>query len=478
VDPDTLPDTAWFRDDFAGMDLSELLMPLTQEQEEAPGIDLPEDAESIGIWLRVDETGQGLANRTLFLRVRVADSSGRFRSLSLGEIPSTRSSQGGVSSPEWTYLEALLPVGQETLEPPLSVVSIYISGPFGGFLGLQPGSISLDDIIVKGPFAPLDGIVVEDYEEPPRSRNWVTLPNVDSETDRLARTTDAARSGRFGLSFSWQDAVGIAPRGVLAPTGPLPLPAIGGPTFHVGQSVRVEFGNQLVPLVVRNVTNYFPSIIQTSRPFLLVNMEDYWHYIRRMPGFGGATPSEEFWVSLNDAFSHSSTVRSIMRRVPGVISVQDRDAAVELAQSNPLEGSSWTGLTILSMFAMTVAVAVILGTHSAVSVHADRVDLTVVGALGFSRLEIFLSLVLEKTVVAIVGIAIGSAVGIWLSQWVLGFLDETIGGTAVVPPMIFTIHGGLITLVYVSLVAALAIAVLVAVLSARRLRTPDILRSA
>ena len=46
-----------------------------------------------------------------------------------------------------------------------------------------------------------------------------------------------------------------------------------------------------------------------------------------------------------------------------------------------------------------------------------------------------LSLVLERFVVAVIGMAIGSAVGIWLSRWVLGFLDVTLDGIPVVSPI-------------------------------------------
>ena len=343
---------------------------------------------------------------------------------------------------------------------------------------MLPGGISLDDLSVKGPSVPLDGMVVEGYEETgPGSTTWVSLPNVDSGTDRVVRTPAAARSDRFGLTFSWQHAVGDAPRGILIPVGPLPLPTIGGPTFHVGQRVGVESGGHLVPAVVRDATDYFPTINPSSPPFLLVDMEDYRQYIRRMPGSGEAKSTEELWVSMNGIAQRNRTILSIKERLPGVTSVRDRDADVGLARRNPLAGGGWDGLTILSMSALTLAISLALGIYSGISVHTGRVDLTVGGALGFSRLQVLLSLVLERIVVAVIGIAVGSAVGIWLSRWVLGFLDITVSGELVVPPMIVTIHGGIIALVYVDLAAALAIAILVAVISVRRLKASDILRA-
>ena len=103
VDPYSLHTAAWFRDDFADKPLSELLKPLIQEKQGYPGIVLPYDTESIGLWLRLDNTGQTSISRTLFIRIRVADSSGIYRTISLGELSSTGSNQGETSDPEWVY---------------------------------------------------------------------------------------------------------------------------------------------------------------------------------------------------------------------------------------------------------------------------------------------------------------------------------------------------------------------------------------
>ena len=477
VDPDTLPDTAWFRDDFADLGLADLLAPLRQDHEESPGISLPEDARSIGIWVRVNELHQGLLNPIPQIWGRFEDASGSYHSLLLGELPITQSGHGGVSGREWAFLEAAFPLQQTKMKPPFSLVSIFMTGrDWSSLGGSQPGSFSLDDMIAKGPSAPLDGIVVENFEEPTDVNTWVSLPNVDSVTDKVERTQEAARSGDFGLTFSWRDAVSNTPRGILIPAVQIPLPAVGGPTFHIGQRPRIKSGHQLVPVVVRKLTDYFPSMNPPSRPFLLVNMEKYRRYIMRMPGSDRLDPPKEIWVSLNDSISRGSTILSISRLI-GVTSVEDRDAAVDLAQRNPLAGGGWNGLTILSMSVLIMAIAVALGTYSAISVQTGRIDLTISGALGFSKIEVLLSLMLERFLVMVIGIAIGSAVGLWLSHWVLGFLDVTIDGTPVVPTMILTTHGGLMALVYLDLLAALAMAVIVTMLSVRRLNVTDILRS-
>ena len=124
-----------------------------------------------------------------------------------------------------------------------------------------------------------------------------------------------------------------------------------------------------------------------------------------------------------------------------------------------------------------MAAAVALGAYSAVSVQAGRIDLTISRALGLSRTEALLSLIVERFMVAVMGGAIGVGVGAWLSRWVLGFLDVTIDGTTVVPPMLLTTHGGLMALALLCLAAALASGILVTVAAARKLNAPDTLRT-
>ena len=471
VDSNILPQTAWFRDDFAGKSLSELLRPLNQSHESNQGIILPVDAESIGIWVNLDEFYRVSATRSQNLWMRVSDVESRYYNLHLGKLSSPSPNLESSNDTGWGYFESPLPLGQSTLaRPPFYLVSIFISE--SSSFGRQMVSINLDDVTVKGPSILEDGMIVEGYEEPGA---WVTMPNAGPVASVLERTAQATRNGRFGLTFSWQESVSEIPKGIFIPPGPFPLPAIGGPAFRVGQELRIKDNNQVVPLVIRDVTNYFPTIQPSSALFLLAALEDYSPYINRISGRRPRPPGE-FWVSLEDTADRSQVILSIKEKLPIFAFVRDGGAVVDLAQRNPLAGGGWNGLTILSVSTLTLAALLALGTFAVVSVHASRIDLTVVRALGFSRLQTLLALALERIVVAVLGIGIGSALGIWLGWWVLGFLDITASGQPIIPPMIVTFHGGLITVVLVSLVMATAVAILFAGLAERRLKAADLLR--
>lgn len=134
-------------------------------------------------------------------------------------------------------------------------------------------------------------------------------------------------------------------------------------------------------------------------------------------------------------------------------------------------------MTILSLSAITLSVLLTLIIHAVVAIHTGRVDLTVARTLGFSGVQIFLSLALERVLVAAIGLGVGSAVGVWLGRWVLGFLDITSRGSPVVPPMVLVVQEWLVALVLSALVAAILLALLVAAVSAHRLRLADVLRT-
>ena len=232
----------------------------------------------------------------------------------------------------------------------------------------------------------------------------------------------------------------------------------------------------MVPLRVSGIIEMFPTVTRTLRPFLLVSLNDYREYLARVDS-GNFLEPETHWLALDTAADRERTMDAIREQLPPFSSVGDSAVVARVARQNPLAGGGWNGLTILGITAITVAVILALGTYAVISVRSGRVDLAVVRALGFSRVQFLLSMALEKVMVAVLGIGAGIATGVWLSRWVLGFLDVTVTGNDVVPPMIVTSHQWLIALVLVALVAAVGVAILLSVVSARRLDAPEILRT-
>ncbi len=100
-----------------------------------------------------------------------------------------------------------------------------------------------------------------------------------------------------------------------------------------------------------------------------------------------------------------------------------------------------------------------------------------VRTLGLSRIQIFLSLAMERVVASLLGLIFGCGVGYWLARWVLGFLDQNARGQAAVPPATFAVQGWIIALSIICLLLASLAAIGIATWSAGRLKPSDILRS-
>ena len=474
IDTATLPDAAWFRRDFTTpeKELSELLVPLRRGSSRvsdlsgsrASGIPLPENAESLGIWVNVDELDSGNLVQEIRFSARLLGSRGHYRTIPLGQIAT------GFNQPQgWSFLEAPLPESV-FVQPPLGVISIFITT--ASFSRMPPGSISLDDLTVKGGSLAQEGLVVEGFEELGR---WTPFPHEDAEPDTIDTASSAAYSGAAGLRFAWVEPLGKTPRGILIPPGPFPIPAVGGPGFNPGQVVRVAAGRELVPVTIAATTDFFPTINPSFSPFLLVPLDGYLEYLKRV----GRSPEgpEEFWIALEDTADRKLLMQRLTDQISVFVRVQDRDIAVDLARRDPLAGGGWNGLTILSIIVLTLAVVLALGTHAVVSVRSGRIDLTVARALGFSRWQILMSLGLERVVVGLVGLISGGALGYLLARWVLSFLDTTASGRDIIPPVVFTTQVWIMAFTLLCLIAAAALAIALAGLVAGRLRASDILRT-
>ena len=474
VDPHTLAEAAWFREDFTTphRSLSELLRPLRTgdfglpdlQGNLASGIPIPLDEENIGIWVNAQNLDSGHAGQYLQLYLRLKIGGGRYRDLALGDFD--QQSPASQTADGWRFMDAQLPVEQI----PLSVVSVFVSGSASSMI--PPGSISLDDITTWGD-ADSDATVIEDFEEPGR---WELLSHDKKEPDGLEFTAEAARSRSSGLSFSWVHALNTLPRGVLIPPGPFPIPAIGGGQFQKGQQLLLKVRRRVVPMVIRETTQLFPTVQSPSEPFLVVPLKAYQQYIQRVSG-GVSERPDELWLSVDETAAREQTIASLRKVLSPTTRIKDSEVEVDLARRNPLAGGGWNGLTLLSIATLTSAVLIALATHAMVSIRAGRVELTVVRALGFSRFQIFLTLAMERGVVSLLGLITGSAVGYLLARWVLGLLDQNPAGQAVLPPAIFATQGWIIAVSILCLVLASLAAIILAVWSAGRLKPSDALRS-
>ena len=481
VDPPALAKAGWFRDDFfeGGLpEISRLLRPRPFPASlSGTGILLPEDSETLGVWVDSEALMELDLRSGVNMWARYMTATGIYRNIGLGDILETDSPGSSAADVtdvkatdgRWRLFTAELPESV-AVSLPFELVSIFFSTSPAN--RLSEGVIHLDDVTVFSPSSGPNGLVVEGFEG---QTPWVSLVNQEEAPDLAEISGGSSRSGSSGMRFSWEDPISNGQRGIHLPPGPFPIPAIGGPNFRVGQQIRVKLGDLAVPLQFVGITSHFPTLKPERNPFVITDVSDYREYVRRLPESALDLP-EEMWLAIDPTADREQVIARVPDLIRGLITVRDAEVVAGLAERNPLAGGGWNGLTVFSMVAVGLAVLLTLTVHALVSVKTGRMDLAVIRALGFSRGQFFLSLATERLIIAVVAIAAGAAMGYWPGLQILELVDLTPQGNAPVPPLVPSVQMGLVVGVLAGLLAGAVLSVGFAVVAARRLNTAEVLR--
>ena len=465
--PEVLSQSAWFREDFSSSELAELTALIQSSPVENPlGIELPADAESLGVWLNAASLSGHDLIADINVWAKLTDAEGRYRNMSLGGFggPDTGVPQG------WALFSGDLPSQTSRQQTQWYLSSVYFTT--SSFTTVPASTIYLDDVTVYGSTLPDSGILVEGFEEP---GPWVSIGVAFGAPD-ASRIEPVARTGAGGLSFSWTEPFRGDQRGIFIPPVRLPIPAIADDSFYVGQNLYVRHGSSSIPIRIVGVSQLFPSITNLDRPYIIVGYDDYVAYSRILPRHGLGLRPREIWVSLEPAADRLEAVRNITGALPQFTGIADRVAEAEIASGNPLAGGGWNGLTLMAMTAIGLAVAATLLLQSAANARMNRIDVSVARALGLSNRQVFLSMVAEKLALCGTAILIGAAIGYWPGRELVEMLAVTSAGAPPVPPLIPKVNLPLLVLVLAGLSAAVLASAWYATLLALRERPAEALR--
>ena len=472
VDPLTIGQASWWRDDFVDGEpttLDTLVAPLRRTlSPETAGVEIPKGVKQVGLWVRRDDTqtvGASVPLPSYRLWLRLGNERGFYRNLELGTLSQHQTG--------WHHMTASMPELSSliTADTQWRVVAVYISG--ATFARTPPGGLSFDEVTVYGPDLPAEGEVIEGFEE---VGAWVPLPQAGNVADHTERNADAAHTGDAGLSIRWEEPLGHSPRGIVIPPGPLPLPAITGPGFLPDQIVRITVGVYVVPARVTGTVKHFPTL-DSRRSFVVVSVHELRAWLSQAPGAESIAP-DEWWFDVAEGADRERVAKEILDVGYRLSFLRDRDDAVDLATRNPLAGGAWDALTGIGLAALALAVGLALCAHAAVAVQEQRVDMSVGAALGIPRWQRIAGLALERAIIGALGIVVGGLAGWGLARWTLGELAGNAGRGPVTPPIIFVAEGPWLVATFVCLLVAAIAAITLAGAVANRLRPPEVLREA
>ncbi|MBI4328350.1 MAG: ABC transporter permease [Chloroflexi bacterium] len=434
VDPETLGDVLWFREDFASQGLGSLLLSLTVSEPVRPLIQLPARTEAVGVWVNPDEPE---VNRFLWIVVR--DGRGTVRPFTLGPL----------NFSGWRYLETGLPRPNalDALAEPVTLESFQVYEPVSGAAG-SAGALRLDDLQAWLP----DGspFLLDGFEDVEGLAPILTSPR---PTDSVSLAQDDVHGGEGALLFTFGRGTLAGVRGMLFERNPGPLPVLASPTFlratrlKVGEVGVVSVAGRFVSIRVVNRVEHFPTMDPLLGGFIVTNGEALLARVNPVASGGQLWPTEVFVSVPEEPEARKAALKTLRqyRAYPAVI--LDGEAYLERVQQDPLLSAGWRALTGMTLVVAVVLVVTGYAAHGASFLLARRREGALLRALGLPPWRSLLQLGMEHFIVVIVGIGAGLAVGLWLSNALVPLLQRTEEGRLVLPPFVLVTEWSMVTVV-------------------------------
>jgi hypothetical protein len=239
------------------------------------------------------------------------------------------------------------------------------------------------------------------------------------------------------------------------------LPVVAGSAFleatgaAVGEDVSARIQGAPVTLRIVDSVEAFPTL-DPAKPFLIADGET--RDLQRMGTVARVLPASEAWLSVDPA--KATLVAATLTGPPyDAAQVVGRDALTVALATDPVPLGVIGVLGLGSIAAMTFAAIGFL-VSATVSTNERRGEFALLRALGLSDRQLSLWLALENTFLLVIGLVLGSALGLLLSWLVLPFVTVTGTGAAAVPAPVIVIPWGAIAPIW--LLAAVLLLVTVA----------------
>jgi ABC-type antimicrobial peptide transport system permease subunit len=470
VDSETFADVAYFRSDFAGPTLDDLLQPLREGRPDTVGVTLPADARWLGIWIDPVNMPSEFS-----LQFEAVDATGRYFTYLLGPDLVEEMPQGwqllvsDLSRPGTSYGRQRFfgrrsssanfernngpyPVLQPQM--PLTVTSITLRSPTR--FAAPAGTIVFDDLQTTSA-AQLDADLMETkrFYDPTRATgglpdattvvdfnsvgDWVPL--VGLLPDPLNDQTRTVFEGDFtGLELSWQPQEGnLLARG-LEFAGPLkPIPVLASRAFmknsglKVGDITTVFINSVFVDVEIVDTYDLFPTLGDSRKePTLVLDGPSLATLINGNPN-GPLEYPDEVWLSGGDGLAEAT--RTQIEEGSISAGVSSFDELQEAQQKDPLVAAGWEGILFISFAAILILSAIGFLIYSYLTAQRRTLEFAVLRTMGFSKRQIAAVVGFEQVFVIGLGMIAGTLMGMRLGSLMIRYMGLTETGDEVLPPM-------------------------------------------
>ena len=420
VDDTDFTDAAWFRDDFAEGNLTDMVKSLAVEVKPDP-IHLPEGTVKIGALARSEPRVENH-----FLWYVLKDARGRTRTITLGQVEA-----------DWTEQTADI---SNPFAHPVELVSVQTFTQAGDD-GSTPTTVYLDDLFAEA----ADGrkTILEHFDD---AGEWVGMPTSNgldvtySSHDEPPGLTLADGSGagtavgRVEMSYGNDQGV----RGVYRTATGRPLPVLASEGFlldnlvEVGSEMIIRANGGFVPIEIVGSMRYFPTLDPERRPFLISNVDSTLAFLElRGLTIRNAT---ELFISV-DTVANPDVLADV-RAAVGLATVTNRAAQLLDSAVDPIVVAGWRGMSGVAIVMAGVAAGFGYFTYLVAHAHRTRRESAYLQSMGMPTRAFARLIIIEHLVVALLGIAVGVGSGLFISSIAVNSMTFTQTGGRLLPPFI------------------------------------------
>ena len=445
VDPATFGRVAFFRDDFAGYDLQEMLATLAQDTSPATEAwTLPANAQQLGVWMKLND----IRGRVV-LGLSVEDAAGRVVSRTIGDAR-----PGDAATQRWTFFSAdLRPLNprEAPLTPPLKLHGVYFAPTPG--IAAQRGSILVGPALTTSDAPPGENTGVAPIGSRSAAAAWpgatllrdFTQPGVEVvQGVRPARLEDVARAEADAppgfaraMRYDWQDAATSPPRRGLRPvadTRPVALylsrDAARRLELRAGDAVVLAVSGRYVDARLAGVFDYFPTYKPGPTGFAVLNAPRLLANLNAALADRPVDYSEAWYATRDPGATRDALVKLDTRTVDDRVAVRARQ------QQDPLIAAGWAGILAIAFGAVLLLSAIGFMVYSYLTAQQRALEFAILRTLGFSRPQVMSLVLFEHLFVIAAGMGLGTVVGLRVGRLMMGLLGIDERGGQVVPPFI------------------------------------------
>ena len=306
--------------------------------------------------------------------------------------------------------------------------------------------------------------VLDDFEGPrgvgKGFSTWDAMPTGFDESRSVILATGDAYRGATALFYSFGQLNPKAVPGIYRSPSGGPLPVVASRSFTESLGIEVDdtfvgsVNDRLVPMVVSDTVQYFPTMEQRANGFLIADFDLLLQHLNVIEPQSAVTPNELFIALASGA---GPEVRARIRESSGIgLEVHDRESISEAFELNPLVTAGWRAVALVSLAVVAFTALTGIVTYLLFFSDKNRGEMGVVRALGLAHRQMLNLLAVEHLLIAVVGMGLGTWAGLRMSAMMVPLVSLAESGGEVLPPILVTTNWLTISVLYVGVAATFA----------------------